>query len=491
MRKDYDSSDKNSIYEYAKKLKGKTFNDVCDEDDYFLTEIVKKTTEEKYKISYENKKRKGGLGEVIEERYFHYKIDNESEADFPEANLELKVTPYKKNKNGSISAKERLIISMINYFKIVKVDFYESNAWKKMENILLIYYLWDPNIDDRLDYIINYIYLFSPSGEDLKIIENDYKIIKNKVLEGKAHELSEGDTMYLGAATKSSSSKNRTAQPFSDIPAKPRAFSFKNSYMTYVLRKYIAKDSEKEDKIIKGNDISDFERYVLDKINRYKGEKDIDLFKKYFGDRKVTSKDKYSRLAYEILGVRTKNAEEFEKANIIVKSLRVEENNKIIESISFPCFKIKELVKEDWENSEIYQFFNESKFLFIIYKKKGYNYYLSGAKFWNMPTNDIDGDLKGEWLRARDTFIKGVDFIIKETKTGYTVGNNLPKKSNTNILHVRPHASKSAYKIDGEKYGNGILGKDTDELPNGDLMTKQCFWLNNSYVLKQIEDELK
>ena len=43
------------------------------------------------------------------------------------------------------------------------------------------------------------------------------------------------------------------------------------------------------------------------------------------------------------------------------------------------------------------------------------------------------------------------------------------------ILHVRTHASKSAYKINGVKYGNGKLGRDTDELPNGDLMTKQCF----------------
>lgn len=39
--RDYNPADKGSIYEYAKKLKGKTFNDVCDEDNYFLSEIVK------------------------------------------------------------------------------------------------------------------------------------------------------------------------------------------------------------------------------------------------------------------------------------------------------------------------------------------------------------------------------------------------------------------------------------------------------------------
>lgn len=487
MQKNYDPSDKYSIYRYAQHLKGKTFNDVYDDDELFL--IDSPAESQIYKQSYENRKRKGGLGEIIEERYFHYKTNNDTRPDFPEANLELKVTPYRVNKNQTLSAKERLIISMISYFNIVDTNLYSSNAWEKLENILLIYYKWDSDIKDRLDYIIDYIYLYTPNKEDLKIIENDFEIIRNKVKAGKAHELSESDTMYLGAATKSSDSKKRTPQPFSKEEAKPRAFSLKGSYMTYLLRNYITKEAEKEDKIIKDKKIKDFEEYVMSKLNKYIGEKDTDLFNEFFAGEKVNSKDKYSRLAYKILGVRTKKAEEFEKANIVVRSIRVEENNKIIESMSFPNFVIKELIKEDWEESEIYHFFSETKFLFIIYKKKGANYYLSESKFWNMPVEDIDTTLKNEWTRAQDIFIKGVELIPKETKAGVIVNNNLPKKSNTETLHVRTHASKSAYSIAGVKYGNGKLGSDTDELPNGDLMTKQCFWLNNDYVLKQIIDE--
>jgi len=41
--------------------------------------------------------------------------------------------------------------------------------------------------------------------------------------------------------------------------------------------------------------------------------------------------------------------------------------------------------------------------------------------------------------------------------------------------------------IGGQEYGNGNNG-DTDELPNGDKMTKQCFWLNNDYIIKIIKD---
>lgn len=485
MLKKYIPTDKESIYEYAKKLKGKTFKEICEEDDYFLTQLSDEITEEAYQYSYENKKRKGGLGEIIEERYFNYKADSLSQADFSKARVELKVTPYKVNKNKSISAKERLIISMINYMQIVHMDFYESNAWEKIENILLIYYLWNPKIENRLDYLINFVYMFSPEGEDLKIIENDFYAIKQKVLEGKAHELSEGDTLYLGAATKSANSDIRTQQPYSSILAKPRAFSLKASYMTYVLRNYILEDAKKEDKILKDNETLEFKVYVLEQIYKHKGKKDKELFKEFFGIENPTAKDKYSRLAFSILGVKTKNAEEFKKANIIVKSIRIESNDKIKESISFPPFKIMELVNQEWEDSDIYHFFSETKFLFVIYRKYGKSYYLEGAEFWNMPMRDIEGKLKEEWERARNIFREGVSFTIKGVNT--PIKNNLPKKSDTDILHVRPHAAKAAYLINGKKYGSGELSRDTDLLPGGNQMTIQSFWLNNDYVLKQIQ----
>ena len=489
MYEKYNPKDKESIYNYAQKLKGKTFKDICDQDRYFLTEVVKEVSEEEYRISYENKDRKGALGEIIEERYFNYKADNISKADFPEAGVELKVTPYKINKNGSVSAKERLIISMINYMKIIDMDFYNSNAWEKLKNLLIVYYLWDPEVEDRLNYIINYVYMLSPEGEDLKIIENDFYKIKQKVIDGKAHELSEGDTLYLGAATKSSSAKDRTVQPNSNIKAKPRAFSLKTSYMTYVLRTYIVGEEAKKDKILKDRETSDFENYVLDEIERYKGSEVSYLFKKFFDSSKIKGKARYSRLALELLGVRTDNAEEFEKANIEVRAIRVEENNKIRESMSFPTFNIMELIEENWEESEIYTYFSEKKFLFVVYRKKQGRYYLEGAKFWNMPVGDIDGKLKEEWERAVGIFKNGVELTID--KSNNRIRNNLPKKSNTEILHVRPHAQKGAYLINGVKYGNGEIERDTDLLPNGDRMTKQCFWLNNDYVLKQIEDKLK
>jgi putative type II restriction endonuclease len=93
-----------------------------------------------------------------------------------------------------------------------------------------------------------------------------------------------------------------------------------------------------------------------------------------------------------------------------------------------------------------------------------------------------------EWNLYRNKFENGVNFKIEKQNDGkIIVKNDLPKKSKTKIFHLRPHASKSKYVIGGQEYGNGNNG-DTDELPNGDKMTKQCFWLNNDYIIKIIKD---
>ena len=78
-----------------------------------------------------------------------------------------------------------------------------------------------------------------------------------------------------------------------------------------------------------------------------------------------------------------------------------------------------------------------------------------------------------------------MSFHISPTKTGHIIHNNLPAKKDNRIIHVRPHAAKSAYKLDGFVSGN--IDRDADELPSGEYMTRQSFWINNSYLLEQLE----
>ena len=73
---EYDETDPISIEAYARSLIGKTFADVCKQDDITKTMVVRETTD--YEVKHENKKRKGGLGELIEERFFHYQTNNDA-----------------------------------------------------------------------------------------------------------------------------------------------------------------------------------------------------------------------------------------------------------------------------------------------------------------------------------------------------------------------------------------------------------------------------
>ena len=227
---EYDKTKPESIEAYSQKLIGKTFSELIDD---YLAENIGENQESK--AIYKSNVNKGSLGNLVEKYFFHYEPNSSPELDFPEAGVELKVTPYKIVSKDRKVAKERLIINMIDYMTVINETFEDSHFWKKAKLILLVYYLYQQEIQNKLDYQIHYSKLFTPPKSDLPTIIHDFETILNKIKAGKAHELSGADTDYLEAATKSSDSSIRRPQPYSSEPAKPRAFAFKNSYMTYAL----------------------------------------------------------------------------------------------------------------------------------------------------------------------------------------------------------------------------------------------------------------
>ncbi len=466
-KNEYDVASPTSIEKYAQKMIGKTFKQICDEDE--LSDIVIYETPD-YEAEHENKRRKGGLGELVEERYFHYKANSDSDPDFDKAGVELKVTPYKINRNGSISAKERLIIAMIDYFRIIEESFEESHLWKKAKLILLVYYCYQQEIESRLDYKIGYVKLFTPPAEDVEIISQDYKVIAEKVRAGKAHELSESDTLYLGAAPKAVTSKVRRKQPCSEELAKPRAFAFKTSYMTYVLNHYVVPGKTTYEPILKGRIEQSFEEYVTDKIHIYKDCSVKDLCAKFEIEFDKKPKSLGAMLAYRILGIKGNHAEEFEKANIVLKTIRISSNNRIKESMSFPTFKFKELIAEEWETSTFGTYLSETRFLFVVYKfDENRVLKLKGCQFWNIPYKDLE-EVHFVWQKTQNVLKEGLQITNRKGRNY----NNFPAISESPVCHVRPHAQNA---------------KDTYELPDGRQYPKQCFWLNSNYILSQLNSE--
>ena len=411
---------------------------------------------------------KGGLGQLVEQYLFGIQNNSESEPDFMPAGIELKVTPDKRIKGGKLSAKERLVLNIINYMDEWKNDFKDSHFWFKNNTIQLLWYLWEPNKDNKKFKITHEKLLELAKNEDLEQIEEDWNYIIQKIKDGKAHEISEADTMYLGACTKGANASSKREQPFNDILAMQRAFCFKTSYMTQLVRKYIGDYSDVE-KVLKGTKDT-FNQYVSEVVNKYKGKSQKELMREFNIDSKA--KNINSMLISRMFNVQSKLAdtEEFQKANIIPKTIRIEENGRIKESISFPAFKYTELINQNWEDSDLREQLETTKYMFFVFKKTKGEYIFKGIKLWNMPETDIETSVMEMWKKTYNAISTGN--IVKSITNGIRK-TNFPGMSENEVCHVRPH---------------GRNAKDTAPLPVADKLTgatkytKHCFWINNKYI---------
>lgn len=430
---------------------------------------------------------KGGLGASVE--YFHYGYNPNSEADpdFIEAGLELKCTPLKLLADNSMAAKERLVLNIINYIKEANETFSTSSFWRKNKFLLLMFYLHESGVNP-VDMFFKLIRTWEFPNEDLKIIKDDWNFIHNKILQGKAHELTEGDTFYLAPCMKGSKAgEEMRNQPFSKELAQQRAYSLKQGYINkIILTSYLDENIQHQLKLTSRRVQSLVKKYSSEKIvkrtNSYKrnetfeellerrmkpfyGKTVAQIEKKFKVELSKNSKDFAYNVCKTILGIKKKKIEEFENAGIIMKSVVLEANRDYIkESMSFPYIRFTEIISQDWIESDWYQTLS-SKFLFAIFRKSpdGNKSNMKFVKifFWNMPYTDL---CKAELL-WQDT---------KQKVLTNNYDSFITSKSNS-ICHVRPHGTK----------GQMIL------TPQGEKVQPKCFWLNNHYILNVVKEKLK
>ena len=167
MNSNYDEKNSKSIERYAQRLIGKSFQYILNLDNSLQNEEIHETSLKSYLLIEEEERKhyKGKLGQLIEEKYFHYRCNSDSDADFKEAGVELKVTPYKINKNGKQVAKERVSLTMINYMDVVEESFFASHLWKKCGLILFVWYQYNGKDASPFNQSIDYVQLFTPEGE--------------------------------------------------------------------------------------------------------------------------------------------------------------------------------------------------------------------------------------------------------------------------------------------------------------------------------------
>lgn len=485
----YNDEDIDSVIEYSHKLLNRKFSDVMEEynrslyksyDDYndrVVSEVQDKTI---------SMKSKGQYGNYIEKYFYGYQPNSDSEADFEKIGVELKVTPFKINKNGTLSAKERLVLTILNYIEENLEDFYSTHLWKKCAKILLLFYNGLIPNQTMKDYVIEKIFLYEWFEEDMAVILEDYQKITDKIKNGRAHELSESDGNYLSTCTKGAGKgKDLRQQPFSHELAKQRAWELKSSYMTYLINHKIFNQSDQESVLanFRGEKKS-FTEVIAEKILSYKGFSEQELYDSFEVNPKA--KGKNSTLIRKILGLTgdLDKTKEFQKANMNLRVIRVDKNNLPKEDSPFKTYCFKELAATDcWESSHVYNEIYNKRFLFVIFKEiEPKLFVLDSIKFWGFQDRQLE-EIQRVWQETRQIISDGV----KLTQNGNKVSTNFPQSKINRILFTKLHATNAYYEIEKGKFvGKGSLS-DTDELPDGRRITKHSFWMPKKFI-KEILD---
>lgn len=431
------------LLDYTENIKGKKFKDI---DSLGLLSNPKM------------KKDKGLLGKIVETGFYHYSLNSNSEADFSDLGIELKTAGFIRNKNSTIRAKERLSLSMIDYNSIIYEEYEFSKLIFKNKKILIIWYEYSQeNKNNKGDFVI-YNYQLYDMSTDEQVFKNDFNFIKEKVVTGLAHKLSEGDTSYLGAATKGNGQTK--SQPNSNIPAPARAFSLKQPYMTGILRSLgIAQLTPKSKGV---------EEFVYDKIKSYIGMSQLEIWKSITGNeytKRPVAKQISKMLSDRIIGKDkdlTKLDDIFNKTNYIIKNVSLEENGYPKERVSFRNLTLSEFI-ESWETSEFKEYFETVTIIFICYE---------GSK------GDKNGERRLKTVKKfafteadLDNFKLSYEAVEKTITTNDIKNLPYPKTFKTQYLEIAPKGNG------GDDAYNNFFAKNT---------TKTCFMLEKDFVYKKL-----
>lgn len=184
------------------------------------------------------------------------------------------------------------------------------------------------------------------------------------------------------------------------------------------------------------------------------------------------------------------NVETLDDYNIRLKFISVNSDYKCFEALSFSHSSLYKILFEDWCSSDLLEQPNLRKqlnFNFLLIpiikdKQKGvFNnnlaWKIGNFSYWKPNAKELE--LIGEeWYLTKKVIQEGVKLNRVKFGNSFRNKNNLPKQSETNFIHLRPHG-KNSYDYDLEylEYTNGNIE-----------ITKQSFWLNKKYINLLLKD---
>ncbi|HEY9950086.1 TPA: MutH/Sau3AI family endonuclease [Neisseria meningitidis] len=444
-----------------------------------------------------NPKITGIAGDVVEQSVLGYPADSKSEPDLLVDGIpvKLKTTGLKKvgkrDKSGyRLAAKEPMSITAVSLDKIAgQTDFYQSPLWHKLREMLLVYYLYDSPTtvaaSEYADFPIQGFHFYRFSPEDRKIIENDWKIVRDFVANVINNNLDK-ETEYPKI------SKLRNQMAYLDTapkyPNNPR-FRLKTAVVTTIARSYFGKEFAP---LLPQAGFSSFQELdkVLSNLSvRYRGktisEIADDLGVPLAKNGKIGKQASSIIIArmFSNMASKLEDIELFNKFDICYKTVTLTQQGKRTEDIKFLKVDFQEWADKDidFEASFIYSFFAGQKFLFAVFEEQKpndlyENNVFIGFKRIAFDDDFLNGEVRKTWERIRE-LINQKKLISEKLYRK----DGSPKMNKTGIQQEVPNFPKAGqYAV----FLRGT-GSDSTEKPfsiNGIRMYHQNFWLKGSYL---------
>ncbi|WP_338984445.1 MutH/Sau3AI family endonuclease [Spiroplasma endosymbiont of Diplazon laetatorius] len=415
------------VFETAQKAKGKTLRELAGSD--------------LDRIRYFHNKDK--IKHVLQQAVFNIPLMSKVDYTFEDLQLELKPVALKRNKYDELIVKERLVLNDIYYDEIVNETFKDSKFMYKNQLLLIMTYVHDYE-KDFLDFEIRDAFIIDISRQkEFYLIVNDWNAIQERVKRGKAEELNEGFTKILSASTRSQSRIDLKKQPYSNVLARFRSYSFNTNF----LKEIISRHKNKVEYIkeifneVEVKDVVDFKNEQIEEYMKSIVGTDITNYTESKANQK-------HQMAFEnFLKENNSDLYDFLKVTNFKLMHKLTDNSNLQEQIA-TNYELDpfEIMNDEFEESTFYQDIILKNYLVIMIEKdtnKVLNYKLFSLN---------DKDIKNAQLVFYNTK-KEIERFISEEKTDNSEPKFTKTKDNLSISLRKSKKNESAvYKVSGRKF---------------------------------------
>lgn len=448
----------------------------------------------------------GIAGDVIEQSVLEYSADSKQEPDLLVDNqkVELKTTGLRRvrkqrDNEHTIEAKEPMSITAVSPDKIVSEVFENSNLWHKLERMLLVYYLYDSNstvtASEYADFPIQGFQFHEFNEQDKKIIENDWRIVKDFILRLK-------ETLDDPTIEYPKISKLREQMMYMDTAPKypnPPRFRLKRQVVSTIAQEHFGNGFVVLEKQNQFTSYDELYAILHEFTAKYKDKsvkeiaKSIGITLKY-NKNGVVDKKINEQILTSAFGVKTgklRSIDTFAKIGTIPKTLTLTTEGGRTEDTKFDTIDFSEWGDSSvtFEDSTLYNFFTNQSLLFSIFEESYKNSPLEenifkGFKMLVFDEEFIDLHVRKVWEDVRELLFTntfnvspvmdkhGNQIINKKTGT-IKEETNFPK-SKDNVIFLR---------------GTGMDSTAKTLILSGFRLYQQQYWIKGSVLVEMLSEK--